>query len=95
MEIQLWEIGVLLLCIGLLILFLSLSFTVLTVNSTIKKVENLVDENVTEIGDLIRNAAGISGSVNGLISSGSKMIGLISGLGFISSMTKSKNSRRD
>lgn len=95
MKIQLWEVGVLLLCIGLFIVCLSLAFMIVNANSTVKKVDDLVDDNIEDITELIRNISGITGSVNSIINISSKAVGLISGAKVMNNIAKKKNTRRD
>lgn len=95
MDIRLWEIGILLLCIGLLVVCMSLAYTILNANSTLKKVDRLVDDHLDDLGLLVGSIAGITGSVNSIVSSSSKIMGLISGAKVVNAIAKKKNSRRD
>lgn len=95
MEFRIWELGILLAGIGFFILCLNLAFTIKNLNSTVKKVDLLVDNNTNDIGDIIENVAGITSAVDEILVGVTKIIGVVSGIKIISSLGKSKDSRRD
>ena len=95
MEFRIWELGIVMRGLGFLIVCINLAFTIKNVDNTVKKVELLVDDNLSEIGQIIGSVAGITTSVDTIVGSATKIVGLVSSAKIISSLGKNKDSRRD
>ena len=68
MEFRIWELGIVMIGLGFLIVCINLAFTIKNVDNTVKKVELLVDDNLSEIGQIIGSVAGITTSVDTIFS---------------------------
>lgn len=95
MEFRIWELGIVMIGIGILVVSIYLSITIKNVNKTVNKVELIVEDNTKDIGNIIGSVAGITTSVDVIVGGVTRIVGLVSGAKFISSIGKNKDSRRD
>ncbi len=80
-----WEVGILLIGIGVLILCIFLAVTVRDLGVTLKNFNQILTENEKYISEIAENTAGITGSVDNVMSASEKIVKALATFGAIKS----------